>query len=202
MDRYIPTRLLHLTILCRSCSGPNVWKGSWLATVPFFFFFFKLFCCSCKIQKEKSNTLPSPTKYLFGKILPVFFFLRSSCIFTHLCLHMLNLLIICQGLLLFFFFFEELRNVLSHKWIVSPSQDLTVEFLGFSVVLTELQRQLVFLGISPLWVTCNSNIDHDKVLSTICLSAYVLHKKLWPSLQFVSLLASIWKNSSKHHITG
>ena len=37
------------------------------------FFFFKVFCCSCKIQKEKSNTLPSPAKYLFGKILPVFF---------------------------------------------------------------------------------------------------------------------------------
>ena len=33
MDRRIPTRLLHLTILCRSYSGPNVWKGSWLATV-------------------------------------------------------------------------------------------------------------------------------------------------------------------------
>lgn len=122
MDRYIPTRLLHLTILCRSCSGPNVWKGSWLATVPFFFFFFKLFCCSCKIQKEKSNTLPSPTKYLFGKILPVFFFLRSSCIFTHLCLHMLNLLIICQGLLLFFFFWRIKKCIVSQMNSFSESR--------------------------------------------------------------------------------
>lgn len=166
-------------------------------------FFLKLFCCSCKIQKEKSNTLPSPTKYLFGKILPVcffFFFEKFLYIYTFVLTHA-NLLIIYQGLLIFFFF-EELRNILSHKWIAFPSQDLTVEFLGFSVALTELQRQLVFLGVSPLWVPSNSNIDHDKVLSTICLSVYVLHKKIWPSLQFVSLLASIWENSSKHHITG
>lgn len=165
-------------------------------------FFLKLFCCSCKIQKEKSNTLPSPTKYLFGKILPVcFFFFWEVLVYLHICAYT------CESLdnlprPFNFFFFEELRNILSHKWIAFPSQDLTVEFLGFSVALTELQRQLVFLGVSPLWVPCNSNIDHDKVLSTICLSVYVLHKKIWPSLQFVSLLASIWENSSKHHITG
>lgn len=40
MDCHIPTRLLHLTILCRSYLGPNVWKGSWLARVSFFFLFF------------------------------------------------------------------------------------------------------------------------------------------------------------------
>ena len=40
MDRCIPTRLLHLTILCKSYSGTNVWKGSWPATVSFFFFLF------------------------------------------------------------------------------------------------------------------------------------------------------------------
>lgn len=38
MNCHIPTRLLHLTVLCRSYSGPNVWKGSWLARVSFFFF--------------------------------------------------------------------------------------------------------------------------------------------------------------------
>ena len=154
-----------------------------------------------KIQKEKSKTLPSPTKYLFGKILPVFFFEKFLYIYTFVLTHAESLDNLPRPFT-FFFFFEELRNVLSHKWIVSRSQDLTVEFLGFSVALTELQRQLVFLGVSPFRVTCNSNIDHDKVLSTICLSVYVLHKKFWPSLQFVSLLASIWENSSKHHITG
>lgn len=63
MDRYIPTRLLHLTILCRSYSGPNVWKGSWLATV-FFGKKKKNYSAAAAKYKEKNPT-PSPPPFFF-----------------------------------------------------------------------------------------------------------------------------------------
>lgn len=72
MDRYIPTRLLHLTIFCRSCSGPNVWKGSWLATVPFFFF---LSYSAAAAKYKKKNLIPSPPQpnTFLGKFFQFFF---------------------------------------------------------------------------------------------------------------------------------
>lgn len=85
MDRYIPTRLLHLTILCRSYSGPNVWKGSWLATVFFGKKKKKNYSAAAAKYKEKNPT-PSPP--------PFFFFFAKFLHITYFCLYMLNLLII------------------------------------------------------------------------------------------------------------
>lgn len=127
MDRYIPTRLLHLTILCRSYSGPNVWKGSWLATV-FFGKKKKIILLQLQNTKKKIQLLPLPH---------FFFFFAKFLHITYFCLYMLNLLIIHWGLLNF----SKLRlgDVLSPKWVSPQSPSgLTVEFLGFSVALTEL----------------------------------------------------------------
>lgn len=82
MDLHMPTCPSHLTIFCRSYSGPNVWRGSWLARASFFFlslfffFFFNLFCCSCKIEKEerKNSNLLLPKTFL-GKYAQLYLFI-------------------------------------------------------------------------------------------------------------------------------